>query len=91
MAVAAGCVLETSDGLPGGQGRGAFAGVALGAVLSLAVTSHAAVLSTAPARADHPSSGRTLYCDIRNLNAGNGIVPIEILGYSGNVLRTSVP
>lgn len=59
---------------------------------ALAGSSHAAVLVTAPARAGYPTfSGRTLYCDIRNLNSGNGIVTIDILDYPGNVLNSFGP
>jgi hypothetical protein len=59
---------------------------------SLAATSHAAVLVSAPARSGYPSfSGRTLYCDIRNISSGNGIVTIDILDYSGNVLTSFGP
>src|SRR5262249_10173618 len=59
---------------------------------ALAGSSHAAVLATAPARSGYPAgSGRTLYCDIRNLNTGNGIVTIDLLDYPGNVIATSGP
>jgi hypothetical protein len=58
----------------------------------LAGAAEAAVLSTAPARAGYPTfSGRTLYCDIRNVNSAPGIVTIEILDYPGNVLRSFGP
>lgn len=59
---------------------------------ALAGSSHAAMLVTAPARSGYPAgSGRTLYCDIRNLNSGNGIVTIDILDYSGNALSSYGP
>jgi hypothetical protein len=67
-----------------------LAGVAV--LAALATASQAAVLTTAPARSGYPSfSGRTLYCDIRNLNSGNGTVTIEILDYPGNVLSAFGP
>jgi hypothetical protein len=61
--------------------------LALGLVASLAAPSLAGVLNTAPARASYPGgSGRTLYCDIRNVGPRTGTVTIEILDYAGNVL-----
>ena len=59
---------------------------------SLAQSSHAAVLVSAPARAGYPTfSGRTLYCDIRNIGSGAGQVTIEILDYPGNVISSFGP
>jgi hypothetical protein len=65
---------------------------ACAALVALAATSHAGVLVTAPARAGYPSfSGRTMYCDIRNLGSGNGVVTIDILDYPGNVISSFGP
>lgn len=62
------------------------------ALLAVAATGHAAVLTTAPARAGYPSfSGRTMYCDIRYVGNGEGTVTIEILAYSGTALATYGP
>jgi hypothetical protein len=65
--------------------------LALGAVLAFAATGSAATLHTAPARADYPSAGRTLYCDIRNVSSGPGVVTIDVLSYAGTALRTVGP
>jgi hypothetical protein len=68
------------------------ASIALTALLIVTETCHAAVLSTAPARAGYPTfSNRTLYCDIRNMNAGPGVVTIEILDYPGNAISSFGP
>jgi hypothetical protein len=65
---------------------------AFAVISAFAGSSHAGVLVSAPARAGYPTfSGRTLYCDIRNLNTGNGIVTIDILDYPGNVISSFGP
>jgi hypothetical protein len=64
----------------------------LALLLAQIAAGHAAVLSTAPARAGYPTfSGRTLYCDIRNVSNGTGTVTIEILDYPGNVIQSFGP
>jgi hypothetical protein len=72
---------------------GTKAALAFACVASSATISQAAgVLITAPARAGYPSfSGRTLYCDIRNVGKTEGIVTIDILDYPGAVLSSVGP
>jgi hypothetical protein len=60
---------------------------------TFAAPSDTAVPVTAPALSSYPSfSGRrTLFCDIRNVSTGSGVVTIDILDYSSEVLFSSGP